>query len=119
MKPASAKGKGRRLQNEVAALFRKCYLEKEPGGHPDDIKTAVMGESGKDLMFFGHARPMFEYAIECKNQEKLNIWKTMKQAESNASDNEVPIAIFKRNYSKTYVTMSLSDFFVLVHEYVI
>ena len=41
---SARKAKGRRLQNKV----RELLIEKFDL-HPDDIKTAVMGESGEDI----------------------------------------------------------------------
>jgi malate/lactate dehydrogenase len=45
MKPSSAKAKGRNFQNKV----REMIIEKM-GMNEHDIKTAVMGESGMDII---------------------------------------------------------------------
>ena len=41
----SRKAKGRVLQNKVREILLENFKELEP----DDIKTAVMGESGEDI----------------------------------------------------------------------
>jgi|TARA_R100000030_G_C3181412_1_gene105957 hypothetical protein len=105
---SARKAKGRRLQNKV----RELLIEKFDL-HPDDIKTAVMGESGEDIRLAHSARKKFPFSVECKNQEKLNIWSSLEQAEDNAND-YTPLLIFKRNRSKTYVTLSLEDFLDLL-----
>jgi len=105
---SSRKAKGRRLQNKV----RELILEKF-NLHPDDVRTAIMGESGEDIKLSHSAREKFPFSVECKAQEKMNIWESLKQAEDN-SNNHTPILIFKRNRSKTYVTLSLEDFLDLL-----
>lgn len=69
MKTRSAKAKGRRLQDSV----RKLLLENFPQLEDDDIKTAIMGESGEDIHLSPAARKLIPYSIECKNQEALSI----------------------------------------------
>tara|TARA_R100000458_G_scaffold40111_1_gene37660 strand:+ start:582 stop:911 length:330 start_codon:yes stop_codon:yes gene_type:complete len=105
---SARKAKGRRLQNKV----RELIIEKFDL-HPEDVKTAVMGESGEDIKMSHSARQKFPFSVECKNQEKLNIWDSLKQAE-DASNGHTPLLIFKRNRSKTYVTLSLEDFLDLL-----
>ena len=104
MKTQSAKAKGRRLQQ----WFRDQLIEKLEV-HPEDIESRSMGAGGEDLIMARAAREKFPYSVECKNQEKLNIWSSLEQAEDNAT-NYKPLLIFKRNRSKTYVTLSLEDF---------
>ena len=73
----SRKAKGRVLQNKVREILLESFEELEP----DDIKTAVMGESGEDIHMSPAARRLIPLSIECKNQESLNIWKSHEQAE--------------------------------------
>lgn len=111
MKPASAKAKGRRLQNEVAALLRERY------GLPEsDVKPAVMGESGMDIHLSAAARVHAPLALECKNQERLNIWKALEQAtEHGAAESDLtPAVIFTRNRTPVYVALELEDFLALL-----
>ncbi len=110
MKTSSRKSKGRRLQNKIRDLLLEHYSDKL---EKDDIRCAVMGESGEDLKLSPAARKLIPYSFECKNQEKLNIWDSLEQAEKN-SDDYGPVLIFKRNRSKIYVVLEISDFLELL-----
>ena len=101
MNTASRKAKGRRLQNKIRDLLIEHFSEEL---EDDDIRCAIMGESGEDLKLSPAARKLIPYSIECKNQEKLNIWDSLEQAEEN-SKGYTPILIFKRNRSKTYAVV--------------
>ena len=109
MKTRSAKNKGKRLQNTV----RDVLLETFDTLEPDDIKSAIMGDSGEDIQLSPAARKPIPYSIECKNQEKLNIWSALEQAEGNKGVSK-PVLIFKRNRSKTYAVLELEDFVDLI-----
>ena len=110
MKTASRKAKGRRLQNKIRDLLIEHFSEEL---EDDDIRCAIMGESGEDLKLSPAARKLIPYSIECKNQEKLNIWDSLEQAEEN-SNGYTPILIFKRNRSKTYAVVELNHFLKLI-----
>ena len=110
MKTASRKAKGRRLQNKIRDLLIEHFSDEL---EDDDIRCAIMGESGEDLKLSPAARKLIPYSIECKNQEKLNIWDSLEQAEEN-SNGYTPILIFKRNRSKTYAVVELNHFLKLI-----
>ena len=112
MNTRSRKNKGKRLQNKVRDLLLEQFndlLEQ------DDVRSTTMGESGEDIQLSPAARKLIPYAIECKNQESLSIWKALEQAENNSNGYE-PLLIFKRNRSKTYVTMDIKEFLRLLSE---
>jgi len=109
LKTASKKAKGRNLQNFVRDKLLSCF----PFLEQDDIKSAIMGESGEDIKLSPAARKAIAYSFECKNQERLNIWSSLEQAEVNSSD-RTPVLIFKRNRSKVYATIELDDFLKLI-----
>jgi len=108
MKPQSAKAKSRRLQNKAVELVAEKF-----GFSEHQIRAAIMGESGMDVKLSETARLIFPFAMECKNQEKLNIWASLQQAEENA-DGLTPLLIFKRNHSRTYVALEFDDFLNLL-----
>jgi hypothetical protein len=110
MKPSSAKAKGRRFQDEVKTLIMETFSSLEEG----DVRGAIMGETGTDIKISPAAHKVFPYAAECKNTEKLNIWSALEQAERNATSTSTPLLFFKRNRSKSYVTMEASHFFELL-----
>ena len=111
MKSRSAKNKGKRLQNSVRDLLLETFSQLEP----DDIRSAIMGESGEDIKLSPAARKLIPYSFECKNQEKLNIWDSLSQAEENAGNHD-PVLIFKRNRSKTYAVINIDKFIELINE---
>ena len=111
MKPRSAKNKGKRLQNKV----RDLILEKFNSLESDDVRSITMGESGEDILLSPAARKLFPFSVECKNQEKLNIWKSLEQSETN-SGKHTPIVIFKRNRTKTYVALEFKKLLELLNQ---
>ena len=108
MKTQSAKAKGRRLQQ----WMRDLLIEKLEV-HPEDIESRSMGAGGEALIMARAARKKFPYSIECKNQEKVNIWDSYEQAQENSGDYE-PIVVLKRNNTKPLVLID-ADYFVRLH----
>ena len=78
--------------------------------HPEDIESRSMGAGGEDLIMARAAREKFPLSIECKNQEKVNVWESYKQAEDNSKDYE-PVVVIKRNNSKPLVLVD-AEYFV-------
>ena len=109
MKTRSAKNKGKRLQNNVRDLLLETFTQLEP----DDVRSTTMGESGEDIQLSPAARKLIPFAFECKNQEKLKIWESLNQAESNSQKGK-PVLVFKRNRSKTYAVLEIRDFIDLI-----
>ena len=110
MKTRSAKNKGKSLQNSVRDILLEIFKEDL---ELDDIKSAVMGDSGEDIQLSPAARKLIPYSIECKNQEKLNIWSSLEQADDNSKES-IPVLIFKRNRSKTYAVIEFKEFVELI-----
>ena len=104
MRPQSAKAKGRRLQQQ----FRELLIEKL-GIHPEDIENRSMGAGGEDLIMSRAAREKFPFSIECKNQQKLNVYDAYDQACANSGDHE-PILFMKKNRKKALVVVDAEWF---------
>ena len=109
MKTQSAKAKGRRLQQ----WFRDLLIENL-GVHPEDVESRSMGAGGEDLIMARAAREKFPYSIECKNQEKINVWQSYAQAVENSKDHE-PVVVIKRNNHKPLVVVD-AEYFIGLHE---
>ena len=105
MKTQSAKAKGRKLQQWV-----RDQIIEQLEVHPEDIESRSMGAGGEDLIMARAAREKFPMSVECKNQEKVNIWESYKQAEDNSKDYE-PVVVIKRNNSKPLVLVD-AEYFV-------
>ena len=112
MKAKSAKAKGRKLQNYVVDKLRKAYPELDD----DDIKSQIMGVSGEDIVLSPLAQRLIGLSFECKNQERLNLWDSLSQAESNCNE-RTPVLIFKRNRSETYAAIPFDYLIKLLSEY--
>ena len=118
MKPKSVKAKGRNLQNLVRDKLRKIFVEewtKVPKLELDDIKSQTMGMGGEDIVLSPMAKKLIPYSFECKNTERLNLWKSLEQCEDN-SEERIPVLIIKRNRSKVYAIIDFDYFLKTIKE---
>jgi hypothetical protein len=67
---ASAKSKGRRLQQYVRDSILTLFQEELT---PADVSSNPMGCAGCDVVLSTRARELFPYAVECKNCESWTI----------------------------------------------
>ena len=74
-----------------------------------------MGMSGEDIVLSPAAKRVIPYSFECKNQERLNLWSSLEQAESNCEERP-PVLVFKRNRSKIYVAIEFDHFIELIDQ---
>ena len=109
--PKYSKAKGRNLQNLVRDRLRVAF----PSLEEDDVKSQTMGMPGEDIVLSPAARKLIPYSFECKNKERLDLWKSLEQAESN-SQGRTPCLVFKRNRSKVYVAIEFDHFIKLIGE---
>lgn len=110
MKTSSCKAKGRSLQNFVAKALNEKY-------NTLDFRPAIMGEKGMDIKFPYYREFKFDWAIECKNQEKWNISEFWKQAVANTPEpNEPfkPLLVIKKNRHEPLVVLRFSDWLELI-----
>ena len=111
MNPKSVKAKGRLLQNLVRDKLRVahnlCLVD-------DDIKSQTMGMTGEDIVLSPKARKYIPYSFECKNQERIQLWKAIEQAEANKKDDSNIAVVIKRNRTKPYVVIDLDHFVDLI-----
>lgn len=108
--PRSRKAKGAKFQNEI----REKLLERFEHLEPDDIKTAVMGESGIDIKLSPAAQRAFPWAIEAKAQEKVALRAWWDQAVANQTEKLKPLLITKQSRKEPLVVMKLDDFLDMV-----
>tara|TARA_B100001063_G_scaffold215273_1_gene216121 strand:+ start:36 stop:380 length:345 start_codon:yes stop_codon:yes gene_type:complete len=109
--PRSRKSKGAKFQNEVRDLILEKFSDKL---EPDDVKTAVMGESGVDIKLSPAAQKLFHWAVECKRTEKISLRQWWRQARANENDKLKPLVITKQNREEPLVVLSLQDFLDLL-----
>ena len=104
MKSSSAKAKGRRCATEVKTIILSLF-----GSLLDaDIVVTSSGETGEDLKFSPAARALLPISVECKNQERLNIWDALEQCEENSGE-YTPVVFFRRNRSDLYAAIPAKD----------
>tara|TARA_B100000427_G_scaffold192228_1_gene159838 strand:- start:1535 stop:1873 length:339 start_codon:yes stop_codon:yes gene_type:complete len=104
MRPQSAKAKGRLFQQWV-----RDQLIEHREIHPEDIESRSMGAGGEDLIMARDARQKFPFSIECKNQEKLNVYEAYAQAQANSGDHE-PVLFMKKNRKKALAVVDAEWF---------
>ena len=118
MKIKSAKAKGRNLQNLVRDKLRSIFVGKVFWNQvieEDDIKSQTMGMGGEDIVLSPSAKKVIPYSFECKNTERLNLWKSLEQCESNCEDRE-PVLVIKRNRSDVYAVIKFENFLKLMEK---
>lgn len=112
MNTASAKAKGRNLQKWVRDLMRSLSSYLSPG----DIESRPMGSQGTDIILSPAALKEWPLSIECKNQERVNVFKSWGQCRSNVIEGTIPVLVIKKNREKPIVIIDAETFFHLVHE---
>lgn len=110
MRPQSAKAKGRRLQQLIAADLLKMFPQLDE----DDVKSTSMGAGGEDVLLSSSARRLIPFSFEAKNQERLNVWSAVEQARANAPTDTDPVVVMKRNKEKAHVVVSWDCFKCLI-----
>ena len=93
--------------------MRDTLRELYPNLHEDDIKSQTMGMSGEDIVLSPAAREVIPYSFECKNKERLDLWKSLEQALTN-SNGRRPVLIIKRNRSRVYAVIEYDAFLDLI-----
>ena len=107
MRPHSAKTKGRKFQQAIAADIRAAF------GLPEqDVVSRSMGSAGDDIVLSRHAESLFPFAVECKHVESLNLWQAFAQVAKRAA--RTPLVVFRRNRSEAMVALRWTDFLALL-----
>lgn len=114
IKTASAKAKGRELQQWVCQ--RISDLLSIPWGKDELISSREMGQSGTDVRLIGEAQERFPFSVECKNQETWAIPQWIKQAQANQKEGTAWLLVAKRNRTKPVVIMDAAAFFRLLEQ---
>ena len=74
-----------------------------------------MGSQGEDIIMGKQSRDKFPYSIECKNQERVNVWNAYDQASENCKGYE-PLVVIKKNRTKPLVVIDAEHFVKLFDE---
>jgi Holliday junction resolvase len=107
----NANQKGKRFEREVAKLLNKKFntnVRRTPMSGGMSIKG--------DIIDINPDSVLYDYHFECKNQEKLNIWKALEQARSDRPMGKTPLVVFTKNFESNYVAIELDDFMNILKE---
>ena len=110
MRTSSAKAKGRRACQELQALILRWF----PDLSARDVRVTPSGSTGEDIQLSEAGTKAFPYAVEVKNQERLNIWQSLLQTNQHAQKLKLePLLVFRRNRSDLWVAIRAEHFFEL------
>lgn len=109
---ASAKGKGKRLQNWTCEQISE--LIGLPWGKDQMIASREASQTGTDVRLVGKAQVMFPFSVECKNQEAWRVPQWIEQAKDNQKEGTDWLLVMKKNYHEPVVVMDAEQFFDLL-----
>jgi len=100
----NANQKGKRFELKIAKDLAKRFktdIKRTPNSGGLSFKGDILTTSGI----------LSEYSWECKNQEKLNIWKALHQSENDAIGTmKSPVVVFTKNFEDDYIALKYDDF---------
>lgn len=106
----NANQKGKRFELKIAKDLAKKFnsnIRRTPNSGGLSIKGDIMATNGI----------LSEYNWECKNQEKLNIWKALDQSKNDTTGTlKTPLVVFTKNHELDYVALQYDDFINLLLE---
>lgn len=100
----NSKRKGKRGELELVKKLREYGYDCRRG-------QQYSGIGGDDVVGLPHIH------IECKRQERLNIYEAMGQAKRDAKENEKPAVFCRKNREEWLVIMHLEDWIELYREW--
>ena len=106
----NANQKGKRFELKIAKDLAKKFdsnIRRTPNSGGLSIKGDILTTSGI----------LSEFSWECKNQEKLNIWKALHQSINDAiGTRKTPVVVFTKNYEDDFVALRYDDFVYILLE---
>jgi len=107
----SSQQKGKRFEREVAKQINNKFSTKVR-------RTPLSGgmDFKGDIICIDDSSIISEFSWECKNQEKLNIWKALQQSRNDATQRTLPVVVFTKNHEKEYIALELEDFLNIIKE---
>ena len=106
----NANKKGKRFELRIAKELANKFdtnIRRTPNSGGLSIKGDILTTNGI----------LSEYSWECKNQEKLNIWKALHQSERDAAGTrKTAVVVFTKNFESDYAALRFDDFINLLLE---
>ena len=107
----SSQQKGKRFELSIANKLKELFnikVRRTPLSGGMDFKG--------DIICIDDNSIISEFSFECKNQEKLNIWKALEQSRNDAPRGKTPLVVFTKNFQLDYCAIELNDFLNLLLE---
>lgn len=102
--------KGKRFELAISKYLSKIFnqdIKRTPNSGGLSLKGDIMATQGI----------LSEFNWECKNQEKLNIWKALEQSANDCiGSHKQPLVVFTKNFEKDYVACEMETFVQLLLE---
>lgn len=108
----NAKQKGNRFERQVAKQINKKFENANCRRTP---LSGGMNFKG-DILSINDNSIISEFSFECKNQEKLNIWKALEQSRNDAPQRTMPVVVFTKNFEREYIALEFEDFLNILKE---
>lgn len=104
--------KGKRFELRVAKYLGeklKANIKRTPNSGGLSLKG--------DILCIDDQSILSEFNWECKNQEKLNIWKALEQSRNDClRSRKMATVVFTKNHERDYIALELEDFVNLLIE---
>ena len=107
-----SKQKGARYERKVAKILGDAFgssIRRTPASGALGIKGDLCQLEGN----FDLPSGLSDWCIECKCQERMNIWQCLNQAFTQAGHKKAAL-IFSRNREDDYVCIGINDFIELI-----
>jgi hypothetical protein len=104
----NANRKGKDYERHIAKTINDkldSHCRRTPNSGGLSIKGDIIDTQGV----------MSRFHVECKKQERANVWKFMEQSR-NDSGRRIPLVVMSKNHEDDYVFIELDDFLNLVLE---
>lgn len=101
----NSREKGKRYERHVASLFKAEGYDARRGQQFCGL------EGDADVV----GVPLIH--IECKHNERLNLYDAIAQSKRDAREGEVPVVIHKKNHCNDLVTMEFKEWIKLYREW--
>lgn len=111
MAKINAKQKGNRFEREVAKMLNNKFgtnVRRTPMSGGMSFKGDIIDINPESILN--------RFSFECKNQERLNIWKALEQCVGDAPALKDPVVVFTKNHQSEYACMRFEDWMNLVKE---
>ena len=107
----NANKKGKRFELQCSKMINAKFgtkVKRTPNSGGLDLKG--------DILCIDDNSIISEFSFECKNQEKLNIWKALEQSRNDAPSGKLPVVVFTKNHERDYIALEFEDFMNIVKE---